>query len=140
MWEPQLKGLSYFARIIAPDVCGFGESEYTQGPYSMDMLAGDLHEFLNEIDIREPVILGRLSMGEFISFAFCRLYPDRVAGLLLAATRATPDNEQEKVTREERAAVALEVGPKPIIEDYLTKLIAPNTYQEKPTWSRKFER
>jgi pimeloyl-ACP methyl ester carboxylesterase len=137
MWEPQLKGLSYFARIIAPDVCGFGESEYTQGPYSMDMLAGDLHEFLNEIDIREPVILGRLSMGEFISFAFCRLYPDRVAGLLLAAT---PDNEQEKVTREERAAVALEVGPKPIIEDYLTKLIAPNTYQEKPTWSRKFER
>jgi 3-oxoadipate enol-lactonase len=137
MWGLQLSGLSSSARVITPDLRGFGDSEYTRGPYSMDMLAGDLHEFLNEIGIREPVILGGLSMGGYISFAFCRLYPERVAGLLLAATRAAPDDEQGKVRREEMAAIALEASPKPIIEDMLPKLMSPKTYQEKPDLVQK---
>jgi 3-oxoadipate enol-lactonase len=132
MWAPQVDGLSDSARVIAPDLRGFGGSGYTRGPYSMDLLAGDLHEFLNEIDVREPVILGGLSMGGYISFAFCRLYPERVAGLLLAATRSAPDNEQGKVRREEMAAIALEASPKPVIEDMLQKLMSPKTYREKP--------
>jgi 3-oxoadipate enol-lactonase len=137
MWEPQLSGLSGSARVIAPDLRGFGGSEYTRGPYSMDLLAGDLHEFLNEIDVREPVFLGGLSMGGYIAFAFCRLFPERVAGLLLAATRTAPDNEEGKVRREELAAIALEASPKPVIEDMLSKMMAPLTYQEKPDLVQK---
>jgi 3-oxoadipate enol-lactonase len=137
MWEPQISGLSGSARVITPDLRGFGGSGHTPGSYSMDTLAGDLHEFLNEIDVREPVILGGLSMGGYIAFAFCRLYPQRVAGLLLAATRAAPDNEEGKVKREEMAAIALEAGSKPVIEDMLPKLLSPQTYQEKPDLVQK---
>jgi 3-oxoadipate enol-lactonase len=132
MWEPQISSLSEYARVLAPDLRGHGGSTSTPGAYSMDLFASDLHEFLGQMGITEPVVLAGLSMGGYICFAFLRKYPERVAGLILAATRAAPDTEQGKQARDEMAAKAVEEGPGSVAEKMLPKMMAPGTYEDQP--------
>ena len=132
MWEEQIEVLSSSRQVLAPDLRGYGDSSFTRGRYTMDLLAKDLYEFLDAIDIKEPVVLGGLSMGGYVAFAFYRAFPERVAGLILAATRAAPDTEEGKVRREEMAALALESGANAIAAEILPKMLSPKTYEKKP--------
>jgi 3-oxoadipate enol-lactonase len=132
MWAPQLDELSKSARVLAPDLRGFGKTDAPPGPYWMDQLAQDCNNFLNAAGVNEPVVLGGLSMGGYILFAFLRKYPERVAGIILAATRAAPDSEEGKVNREQMAALALEQGSASVAEKMQAKLLSPKTYQDNP--------
>lgn len=133
MWEPQLAALSNISRVITPDLRGHGGSETVPGTMNtMDDMAKDIKELIEILGIKEPVILGGLSMGGYISFAFYRNYPELVKGMILAATRATADTIDTKVSREEAAAIAQERGPEAIIDGQLPKMIAPITQETKP--------
>ena len=132
MWEPQLEALSDIARVIAPDLRSHGGSEIVTGMNTMDIMAKDIKELIEILDIKEQVILAGLSMGGYISFAFYRSYPELVKGMILAATRATADHIDTKVKREESAAIAQERGTEPIIEMQLPKMLAPVTLEKKP--------
>jgi 3-oxoadipate enol-lactonase len=132
MWEPQLEALSDIARVIAPDLRSHGRSESVPGMNTMDVMAKDIKELIENLDIQEPVVLAGLSMGGYISFAFYRSYPEMVKGMILAATRATADSIDTKVSREEAAAIALESGSDTIIEKQLPKMLAPITLETKP--------
>jgi 3-oxoadipate enol-lactonase len=132
MWEPQLDALSDIARLITPDLRGHGESELLPGLNTMDEMAKDIKELIESLDIKEPVIVGGLSMGGYVSFAFYRNYPETVKGMILAATRATADTIDTKVSREEAAAIAQERGSEAITEMQLPKMLAPLTQKTKP--------
>src|SRR5205814_1167877 len=88
MWRPQLAALSRACRVLTPDVRGFGGSEPFAGPPSVETLADDVAELLDQRSVREPVLLGGLSMGGYAALAFARKYPERLRGLILADTRA----------------------------------------------------
>jgi 3-oxoadipate enol-lactonase len=137
MWEPQLDALGKSAHVLAPDLRGHGKSGGTRGRYTIDLFAQDCYEFLEEKGIKEPVVLCGLSMGGYITFAFQRLYPDRVAGMILAATRSAPDSEEGKVKREETIAVALESGPEAVAEGMLPKLLSPHNFENNPALVEK---
>jgi len=77
IWQPQIDGLSDIARIIAPDLRGHGESQATQGEYSMDLLADDCAALLDAIPISQKIVLCGLSMGGYVSLAFLRKYASR---------------------------------------------------------------
>jgi pimeloyl-ACP methyl ester carboxylesterase len=132
LWEPQIQDLQGEARILAPDLRGFGGSDPIQGAYSMDLLAQDCFDFLNNIGAKQPVVIGGLSMGGYIAFAFYRLFPERVAALLLAATRAAPDSEEAKAGRNKSIELALERGATAIAEAMLPKMMSPKTYAQQP--------
>ncbi len=132
IWEPQMEGLQSEARILAPDLRGFGGSDPMQGAYSMDLLAQDCFDFLNNIGVKQPVVVGGLSMGGYIAFAFYRLFPDRVAALLLSSTRAAPDSEEAKSGRQKSIELALERGAAAIAEPMLPKMMSPKTYARQP--------
>jgi len=132
LWEPQLEGLADVAYLIAPDLRGHGDSGSTSGPYSMDLLAEDCHALLDVMGVKEPVVLCGLSMGGYITFAFYRKYPERVAGLILAATRAGEDSPEGKANRDKAANLARQGGPGAIAESMLPKMLAPKTYNERP--------
>src|SRR5437870_490718 len=56
MWRYQLEGLSDAARIIAPDLRGFGRSGVTPGTVSMERYADDLAALLDALKIREKIV------------------------------------------------------------------------------------
>lgn len=132
MWEPQIAGLADIARVIAPDLRGYGESDPVPGPYSMEMLADDCAALLDAIGVTQPVVVCGLSMGGYVAFAFYRKYAARVVGLILAATRAGADSPEGKANRTKSAELAREQGAGPIVETMLSKMLSPQSYQARP--------
>ncbi|HUE75807.1 MAG TPA: alpha/beta fold hydrolase, partial [Chloroflexota bacterium] len=62
MWSDQIEAFKGSNRIIAPDLRGFGQSDVTPGPYTMDLLADDLASLLNHLGLDDVVYCG-LSLG-----------------------------------------------------------------------------
>ncbi len=127
MWEPQLTGLADAAHLIAPDLWGFGESapvpQASLGAYA-DLVRG----LMDYLGVTQPAVICGLSMGGYIAFEFYRRYRERVAGLILADTRAAADSEEQKVGRERSAALAREKGVSAIAAQMLPRMLAPATY------------
>lgn len=97
MWAGQVAGLATYARVIAPDLRGVGESTVT-GPYTIDQYADDLVAFLDSLGIASAVVCG-LSMGGYIAFSMLRRHRDRIRALVLADTRATADTDEMRANR-----------------------------------------
>lgn len=132
MWEPQVEDLAHYARVIAPDLRGHGRSDVTPAPYSMGQLADDCLDLLDFLGIFRPVVLCGLSMGGYVAFEFFRRYPDRVAGIILASTKAKADTPEGKAGRDATVAKAQKEGVTAVAADMLPKLLAPQTYEEDP--------
>ena len=132
MWQPQIDGLADMARVIAPDLRGHGDSQAVPGPYSMDLLADDLNALLDALHISQTVYLCGLSMGGYVAFAFYRRYAQRLAGLILAATRAAADSAQARASREQAAQTARQQGVAAIVEGMAAKMLSPQTVEQRP--------
>jgi pimeloyl-ACP methyl ester carboxylesterase len=132
MWQPQLEDLKSYARLLAPDLRGHGDSQAVPEPYSMDLFADDLAEFLDALHVDEPVVLCGLSMGGYIAFAFFRKYAHRLRGLILVATRAIPDSPEARQGREAAAILARQRGVAVIAEGMAPRLLSPKTLASNP--------
>ncbi len=131
MWAPQVKELSARWRAIAPDFRGHGESGVAEEDSTMERLAEDVSELLDHLTL-ERVVLGGLSMGGYVALAFFRRWPERVAALILADTRAGTDTEEGRQGRYETAELAEREGSAAIAERMVSKLLAPMTHERKP--------
>ena len=132
LWDPQVAGLADVARVLAPDLRGHGDSQPIPGAYTMDIFADDLNSFLDGLGITQPVVVCGFSMGGYTAFTFYRKYSERMAGLILTATRAAGDSPQQRDNRDAAAAKARSEGGGDIISSMLPKLFSPNTYAERP--------
>ena len=132
LWRPQLEHLADAARVIAPDLRGHGDSDAPEGPYSMDQLADDAIALLDSLGLTQPAVVAGLSMGGYVALALYRRYPSRVAGLILAATKAGADSPEAQANRDKSAALAREKGVEAIAEAMLPKMLAPATYAANP--------
>ncbi len=132
LWDLQVDGLAHMARLITPDLRGHGLTEPSEPPCSMKGFADDCAQLLDHLGIEGPVVVAGLSMGGYVALEFYRRYPESVAGLILAATRAGADSEEARLARDAAAATATAEGIAPIVEGMLPKLMAPNTYGEQP--------
>ncbi len=84
-------------RLLIPDLPGFGQSTPLALP-SMDGYADAIAAMLDAADVPRAVI-GGLSMGGYVAFAFWRRHATRVRALLLIDTKAAADTESAKAKR-----------------------------------------
>lgn len=131
MWEMQLDDLNDLLRIIAPDLRGHGYSE-VEPPYSIAQYADDCIKLLDSLGIVSPVVICGLSMGGYIALDLVRRYPERIAALILTATRAAPDDEAGKVNRDKAIASVRASGVEPLVKALLPKLFSPTTLESAP--------
>jgi len=131
LWNEQVEALSGKYRVVAPDLRGFGESDSSPGPVTMNRMAQDVAQLMDQLDIPRAVI-GGLSMGGYVALAFCKQFPDRVTAVVLADTRAQADTEEAKKTRAEQAEKALSEGMASIADAMLPKLLTPDTVSKRP--------
>lgn len=130
LWRPQLEVLATRCRVIAPDFRGFGESEVTAGPYTMERLADDTIRLLDALGVERAVICG-LSMGGYVAFALYRHHPERVRALILADTRAEPDTEEGRANRDRMAELALNEGAAALAKEMLPHLLSESTRRSR---------
>src|SRR5271166_6596104 len=133
MWVEQLAAIGSLYRVIAPDLRGHGESECPDGAYTMDEMADDVVELLDRLDVKQPVVLGGLSMGGYVALALVLRHPRRVRGLILCDTRAAADTPEAAKGREETARNVLREGTgRWMIETMVPRLFGKTTLEKHP--------
>jgi pimeloyl-ACP methyl ester carboxylesterase len=87
MWKGQVEALSKYCRLVLWDMRGHGQSDYPDDPsaYSEALTVGDIAALLDEVGAGKAIV-GGLSLGGYMSLAFYRAHPSRVAALLIIDT------------------------------------------------------
>lgn len=100
MWFSTIASLGSNARVVAPDLPGFGKNpvppaaERPSLDYYADFLAKELEQASHE-----KVVVAGMSMGGYVALAFAERYPDRVIGLGLISSQAAADSPEVKAGR-----------------------------------------
>lgn len=81
-WDWVAERLRHDYRIIAPDLRGHGDSQWSpDGDYSMASLVFDLAELIHQLDLAPIAIVGH-SLGGNIATRYTGLYPEKVVRLV----------------------------------------------------------
>jgi pimeloyl-ACP methyl ester carboxylesterase len=110
------------ARVIAPDLRGFGGSELG-GPFSIADLADDVARLLDHLKL-ERAVVGGVSMGGYVALAFAARHGRRLLGLMLADTKASPDGAEVRSARDEAIALVEALGVTAYLDKQLPKLLS----------------
>lgn len=133
MWNAQIEALSADYRVIAPDLRGFGRSGSAGDEMTaMEQFADDLAALLDALHVAQPVTFCGLSMGGYIAWEFFRRHRQRLAALILCDTRAEADGREAARGRRLMASRVMTEGVLAVPEAMLPKLLAPQTFAEKP--------
>src|SRR2546422_6412035 len=126
IWAPQLGELSRDYQVVTFDLRGHGESEATPGIYAMEDLAQDVKALVDHLGL-DRIVLGGLSMGGYVSFAFLRQFREMVQALILADTKADADSDEARAKREQQAQEALRKGATPLADRLILTMLTPET-------------
>lgn len=118
-------------RAIIPDLRGYGDSAVTLGSVTLEDFAADLIALLDSLGIAEVVVCG-LSMGGQISMALCDLHPDRVRGVILAATFPRAETEDGRAARYVVADRLEAEGMAAYADETLPRMLAPDSIERLP--------
>jgi pimeloyl-ACP methyl ester carboxylesterase len=104
MWLPNVAALAAGREVVTWDLRGHGQ---TQGPLDQSLYTAvacveDLAALLDEVGADRAVLAG-LSLGGYLSLAFCRKYAERVAALVLADTGPGFRNDEARRQWNDRA-------------------------------------
>lgn len=132
MWRPQMTALADAGwRGVAPDLRGYGETTVMPGKTTLNVFARDLAVLLDQLGVGDVVVAG-LSMGGQIAMEFARLYPSRLAGLVLAATFPRADTVEGAQQRRLMADRLVREGMHAYADEVLPKMIAPRSIASSP--------
>jgi pimeloyl-ACP methyl ester carboxylesterase len=120
-WEPQVQAFAQAGyRVLAFDRRGWGRSKAdTTTGVQPGTIAGDLDALIDHLKLQKVYLLG-VAGGGFAGIDYAAWRPERVAGLVVAASSARLDSEQEMrdITaridmpgRRSLPVVYMEVGP-----------------------------
>src|SRR5262249_41473375 len=99
---------------------------------TIDSAADVVAELLDHLGINERIVVGGVSMGGYVALAFARLYPQRLGALILADTKADPDDAAARAGRDRLIQLASEKGVTAVVEQLLPKLLGPTTVTQRP--------
>lgn len=136
MWRHQIDLAAQTARVIAPDLRGFGRS--TIEPISaktgvaMADYADDLACILDDLGVDEPVVLCGFSMGGYIAFQFFARHRAKLRALVLCDTKAAADSPQAREVRYKMAENVEGWGSAHVARLMNSKLYAASTMAKRP--------
>lgn len=81
-WVSTMELISREIHCFAPDMLGFGESEYPNVHHAIDLHVDCLVEFLQALKLEKVYLVGN-SLGGWIAASCALKYPEKVQGLVL---------------------------------------------------------
>ncbi|HEX9037133.1 MAG TPA: alpha/beta hydrolase [Ktedonobacterales bacterium] len=128
-WRAQAEGLAHTLalRVVTLDLPGCGESTDTSAVITVERMADAANAALTSLGALgggRRVLIGGLSLGGYVALAAMRRYPESVAGLILADTRASADTPEGKAGREATAQFVIANGPGALFDRDAAKLLS----------------
>lgn len=130
MWEPQFGALSSQARLIAPDLPGFGLSPMRE-IRSLSDYAEAVVDLLDRLGVDDVVVAG-ISSGAYVAFDMIAPLGNRLKGLVIACAVATPGTEQSPLDRKRLAAEVEGGGLDAASGEYIPKLLGWGSQRSHP--------
>ncbi|MCS7081663.1 MAG: alpha/beta hydrolase [Bacteroidetes bacterium] len=130
IWDLQAP-LAPFFRLIQPDLRGFGQSQVSPTPYTIEELAQDVVGLLDLLGLSQAVVIGH-SMGGYVALRLALRYRFRIRGLVLVCSQARADSEEARAGRLELVQRLLESGSAAVLLERFRKLFADRTRQQHP--------
>ncbi|WP_127143021.1 alpha/beta fold hydrolase [Pelagibacterium montanilacus] len=119
MWDDQILMLTRTHQVIRYDTRGHGRSSAPEGPYSFDMLVGDMVAVLDHFGADKADVMG-LSLGGMTALGLGLSHADRVGQMVVCDARA--DNPPPFVSSwDDRIAAINEGGMAAIAEGTLAR-------------------
>lgn len=128
MWRRQVRALDG-RPTLTPHFPGFGGRPSSEA--DLDAFAGSVLHDMDAARIRRAVLVG-LSMGGYVAFRLHALAPERIAGMVLADTRAGADDEAGRAKRVEQAGRARREGTGWLADALIPALLGETTRRERP--------
>jgi pimeloyl-ACP methyl ester carboxylesterase len=123
MWQPQLSAPPAGWRVLAPDFAGLGSSDdHDRMTVGLDDYAQDVVVLLDRLGLGRVVVAG-VSLGGYVALAVARLAPSRLAGLVLADTKAPADSAEAREGRARLLDLLDSRGTAGVAEEMLPKLL-----------------
>lgn len=124
MWYSTIAALGSNARVLAPDVPGFGKAPLpAEQPASLEAAADTLAQLLEAHGEKKAVVAG-MSMGGYIALAFAAKHRSMLAGLGLISTQAAADTPEARQGRQAMIQKIRAEGPQAAAEAILPKMFA----------------
>lgn len=139
LWLPQIRALSPRYRLVAPDLAGASGSVAADGSHaeavSMDTHADDVVALMDHLGLEQAVV-GGISLGGYVALSVVLRYPRRVAGLILANTRAGADTDEGRAQREALAREVERRGPQAVVDSFGERPFGPDCSEEARAFAR----
>ena len=123
LWDDQVAELKRDFRILRYDKRGHGGSDPAPGPYSFDMLVGDVLRLWDALDIQTSHFVG-LSIGGMTAQGLALEHADRLGKVVISNSRADMPPDAVEAW-EQRIQQATEVGmdgmAEPTVERWCSK-------------------
>jgi 3-oxoadipate enol-lactonase len=130
LWRQQIERAPTGWHFVAPELPGFGTSCLAPAR-TMEEMAREVLNVLDEQGIQHAVI-GGISMGGYVTLALYRLAPGRFSGMVLADTRATADDDQQREGRRKLLEAIHVGGPSAVADEMIPKLLGQTSHRDRP--------
>lgn len=123
MWRALVERFQHERVVVTPNA-----AEVVAGceKFSMEHMAAAAIRALDAMAPGGKAVVVGLSMGGYAALELARCYPERVAGLVLADTRTTPDTPDGKAARDAMIAAVQSAGVMTGTKPLRDKLLSPN--------------
>jgi pimeloyl-ACP methyl ester carboxylesterase len=111
------------ARLIVPDLAGFGGSDGPTSP-SIAAMADEVVAILDALGCEEPVVACGLSMGGYVAQHLAARHPSRLRGLVLVDTKLEADTPQARAGRVDLSERVGRLGARIAAEAMVPRLLA----------------
>ena len=138
IWRDHIPGYAQKFRVLSYDLCGHGDSALPHRTPALSVLAAQLVDLLDHLEIPRAALVG-FSLGGMINRRFAINHPDRVWALVIQNSPHLRDpGLQQQV--EDAARVAGSGGPAATIEAALARWFTPGFLAREPNtvaWVRR---
>lgn len=120
MWNYFAEKLSDNFRVVCPDLPGFGDSLISGQQITLEEVAVQLEEWMEENQIQNPIVIGH-SLGGYVTLALLELMGNRIKAVGLFHSTAFPDDEEKKAVRNRTITFLKKHG----VEKFVTSFVPP---------------
>ena len=117
-------------KVVSIDLPGFGESDLLEDA-SIDEMANAVHAILQEIQLKEFILIGH-SMGGYVSLSYAERYPEKLAGLGLFHSHPYADSEEKKAARLKGINFIQRHGHQLYVKQLIPKLFTEKVIRSNP--------